>query len=175
MTKKVVLIGPESTGKSSLCKQLAEHYQTVWVEEYAREYLLKNGTAYRFENLLEIAKGQIESEEKFISIAKSQNSPLFIDTDMYVMKVWCEYVFEKCHHWILNRIAEREYQLYLLCDIDQPWVADELREYPDLESRRRLFHHYKDCMVNQNTPWVIISGDYDSRLKSAIRAIDNMR
>ena len=63
MIKKIVIIGPESTGKSTLCKQLAEHYNTIWVAEYAREYLLKNGTNYNFENLLDIAKGKIEEEE----------------------------------------------------------------------------------------------------------------
>ncbi len=99
---------------------------------------------------------------------------LFIDTDMYVMKVWCEFVFEKCHHWILNRIAERKYDLYLLCNIDLPWVKDELREYPDLESRRVLYHYYKDVMVNQHVPWVDIKGDYDERLQKAIAAVDGI-
>lgn len=175
MIKKVVIIGPESTGKSTLCKQLAAHYQTTWVEEYAREYLLKQGTDYNFNALLEIAKGQIDLEEKAISMAEPKNSRLFIDTDMYVMKVWCEYVFEKCHHWILNRIVEREYSLYLLCDTDLPWVADALREYPDLENRQRLFAHYKDCLINQHTPWAIISGTHEERLKSAITAVENIR
>lgn len=175
MIKKVVIIGPESTGKSTLCKQLAAHYQTTWVKEYARDYLLTKGRDYNFNTLLDIAKGQINLEEKGISIAESQNSPLFIDTDMYVMKVWCEYVFEKCHHWILNRILEREYSLYLLCDTDLPWTADELREYPDLESRQRLFRHYKDSMINQHTPWAIISGTDEERLKRAITAVEKIR
>lgn len=179
MVKKIVILGPESTGKSTLCKQLAAHYNTIWVEEYAREYLLKNGTAYSFENLLDIAKGQVNSEEKGIEFAESHNSKLqtpnsklFIDTDMLVMKVWCEFVFEKCHHWILNRISERQYDLYLLCNIDLPWVKDELREYPDLVSRQKLYHHYKDILINQNTPWVEISGSYEERLVKAIKAVE---
>ena len=166
--KKIVIIGPESTGKSTLCEQLAAHYKTSWVEEYAREYLLKNGTAYTFENLLDIAKGQITNEES------ANGQPVFIDTDMYVMKVWCEFVFEKCHHWILNRIVERKYDLYLLCNIDLPWVKDELREYPDLKTREKLYHHYKDIMVNQNVPWVDISGGYERRLQKAIEAVDQI-
>jgi NadR type nicotinamide-nucleotide adenylyltransferase len=180
MMKKIVLIGPESTGKSTLCRQLAAHYNTVWVEEYARAYLLKNGTDYTYETLLDIAKGQVENEELGIrnSANKSEidnlNSKIFIDTDMYVMKVWCEFVFEKCHHWILNRIAERKYDLYLLCNIDLPWVKDELREYPDLVRRQKLYCHYKDILVNQNLPWVDISGDYDERLEKAIKAVDNL-
>jgi NadR type nicotinamide-nucleotide adenylyltransferase len=179
--KKIVLIGPESTGKSTLCRQLATHYNTVWVEEYAREFLLKNGTAYTYETLLDIAKGQLENEESGIrnsankSDIKNQKSKIFIDTDMYVMKVWNEFVFEKCHHWILNRIAERKYDLYLLCNIDLPWVKDELREYPDLVRRQKLYCHYKDILVNQNVPWVDISGGYEERLTKAIAAVNKLQ
>ncbi len=174
--KKIVIIGPESTGKSTLCEQLATHYKTIWVKEYAREYLLKNGTDYTFENLLTIAKGQLVQEDTGLtklSTINHQPSTVFFDTDMYVMKVWCEFVFEKCHHWILNRIVERKYDLYLLCSTDLPWVKDELREYPDLENRQKLYHHYKDIMVNQNVPWVDISGGYEERLGKAIDAINN--
>ena len=182
MVKKIVIIGPESTGKSTLCKNLAAHYKTAWVKEYAREYLLNNGTAYSFENLLTIAKGQIDNEEFGIKnlVAQSSspltthNSPLIIDTDMYVLKVWCEFVFGQCHHWILNRIVERPYDLYLLCNIDLPWVKDELREYPDLTTREKLYHHYKDILVNQHIPWVDISGNYEERLQKAILAIDKL-
>ncbi len=180
--KKIVIIGPESTGKSTLCKQLAAHYNTAWVNEYAREYLLKNGMAYSYEALLDIAKGQVEAEELGIGNWELANkskignlkSAIFIDTDMYVMKVWCEFVFEKCHHWILNRIAERQYDLYLLCNIDIPWVKDELREYPDLVTREKLFHHYKDIMTNQNVPWADISGNGEERLQKAVAAVNNL-
>ena len=176
MVKKIVVVGPESTGKSILCEQLAAHYNTVWVKEYAREYLLKNGRDYGFENLLDIAKGQLKEEESVIRNwgMHSHKSPVFIDTDMYVMKVWCEFVFEKCHHWILNRIVDRKYDLYLLCNVDLPWVKDELREYPDLETREKLYHYYKDLMVNQHVRWVDISGGYEERLQKAIKAVDQM-
>lgn len=186
MVKKIVILGPESTGKSTLCKQLAAHYNTIWVTEYAREYLLKNGTAYTFENLLDIAKGQIALEELTVdgwSLVEKESSgqrtsnneqPVFIDTDMHVMKVWCEFVFDKCHHWILNRIAERKYDLYLLCKIDLPWVEDELREYPDLESRKKLYQHYKELLINQQVPWAEISGTYEERLAKAIGAVNDI-
>ena len=191
MIKKVVVIGPESTGKSSLCEQLANHYKTEWVKEYAREYLLTNGTEYNYDNLLEIAKGQFALEkaaiqlvENKIKISTENNTTsaandlpeiVLIDTNMYVLKVWCEFVFEKCHPWILNQIVENSYDLYLLCDIDLPWVKDELREYPDVEIREKLYHHYKDLLINQSTPWVNISGNYQQRVEIAVNAIDSIR
>jgi NadR type nicotinamide-nucleotide adenylyltransferase len=184
MIIKVVVIGPESTGKSSLCEQLANHYNTEWVKEYAREYLLTNGTEYSYDHLLEIAKGQLDLENaaielvenKTTNISESNSSSkiILLDTNMYVLKVWCEFVFEKCHPWILNQIVENSYDLYLLCDVDLPWVKDELREYPDLEIREKLYHHYKDLLVNQSTPWVNISGNYQQRLDNAINAIDSV-
>jgi NadR type nicotinamide-nucleotide adenylyltransferase len=176
LLKKIVVIGPESTGKSTLCEQLAQHYNTEWVKEYAREYLLKNGTDYTFENLLDIAKGQLILEDESIKKLQKENNnpPIFIDTDMYVMKVWCEFVFNKCHNWILDQIVERKYDLYLLCNIDLPWVKDELREYPDLASRQKLYHIYKDIIINQYTPWIDISGNYDERLKKAIDAVNKI-
>lgn len=181
--KRIVVIGPESTGKSTLCQDLAEHYQTAWVPEYAREYLLKHGTNYSFNDLLTIARGQIAGEDK-IAQELAQASPalaavnpdplLFIDTDLYVMKVWCEFVFDKCHNWILDGIATRRYDLYLLCNVDLPWTKDELREYPDLESRLKLYHIYKDLLINQSVPWATISGNNEERLAHAIAAVEKL-
>ncbi len=170
--KKIVVIGPESTGKSTLCEQLAQHYKTVWCEEYAREYLNEHGKDYSYENLLTISKGQLELEE--LATAKASNNLLFIDTNMYVMQVWCEFVFNKCHQFILDQIVERKYDLYLLCDIDLPWSYDPLREYPDEQPRKELYRMYKELMVNQSTPWIEISGAYDERIKKAIDAVDHL-
>src|SRR5688572_23831203 len=108
--KKIVIIGPESTGKSTLCKQLAEHYQTAWCPEYAREYLTDLDRHYTYEDLLQIARGQLSLEDE---LGTQAGEYYFIDTDMYVMKVWCEVAFEQCHTWILRQIAVREYDLYL--------------------------------------------------------------
>jgi nicotinamide riboside kinase len=200
MLQKIVVIGPESTGKSTLCEMLAQHYQTEWCAEFAREWLLTNGTAYTYDDLLTIAKGQVALEEEYMAKkvdswqltvdgekanyhqptnALSQPSTinhqlLFLDTDMYVMKVWCEYVFNDCHHWILNRIAERKYDLYLLCKPDLPWVKDELREYPDEKPRQELYHIYRDLLMHQQVPWVEISGSYGERLARAVEAVDGM-
>lgn len=168
--KKIVIIGPESTGKSTLSAQLAAHYKTVWCPEFAREYLLQHGTTYTYNDLLQIAKGQIALEDATGAVAK--NNLYIIDTNMYVMKVWCEVVFNNCHTWILKQIAERPYDLYLLCDTDLPWVQDGLREYPDPAMRQRLFKMYKDLLINSGTKWAIISGTPEDRLEKSINIID---
>jgi NadR type nicotinamide-nucleotide adenylyltransferase len=190
MVKKIVILGPESTGKSTLCEMLAQHYHTQWCPEFAREYLLTNGTAYTFDDLLTIAKGQLALEEEYVATANSRqmssglsdfptsglSSPdsglLFVDTDQYVMKVWCEYVFNDCHNWILRRIAERPYDGYLLCKPDLPWVQDALREYPDEKPRKELYHMYRDILIQQTTAWVEISGSYEERFEMAKIAVE---
>jgi NadR type nicotinamide-nucleotide adenylyltransferase len=175
--KKVVIIGPESTGKSTLSAQLAEHFQTLWVPEYARDYLMGLELTYTYDDLLEIAKGQLELEEEYIRRVLQQETSgaerlLVIDTDMYVMKVWCEFVFGKCHRWILEQIAERSYDLYLLCATDLPWAPDPLREYPDPGPRRQLYNIYKDILIHQHVPWVEITGSSEQRLRAAVKAIE---
>ena len=178
MLVKIVTIGPESTGKSMLCTQLAEHFNTRWVPEYAREYLMTHGTSYKYEDLYTIAEGQIKGEENIINKLQSpqpstlNTKPLFIDTDLTVIKVWSEFVFNKCDNRILTQIANCPYHFYLLCNIDLPWVKDELREYPDLESREKLYHYYKDYLINQHIPWVEISGNYEERLQKGIDAVN---
>jgi nicotinamide riboside kinase len=190
--KKIVVIGPESTGKSTLCEKLAAHFNTRWCPEYAREYLQAHGTDYSYDTLLTIARGQVALEEKYIHEVDqqaecanpdppAQDSPLtthgspllFIDTDMYVMNVWCKFVFGKTHSWILNQMIERKYDLYLLCNVDLPWVKDELREYPDLARREKLYNIYKEIMMNQPVPWVDISGSYEERFEKAVEAVKN--
>jgi nicotinamide riboside kinase len=197
--KKIVIIGPESTGKSTLSQQLAAHYQTLWCLEYAREYLMTHGADYTYDDLLTIAKGQVALEEEYVEkvktewpkvngephnntrtlpasvISKPSSSPLlFFDTNMYVTKVWCEYVYGKCHKYIIEQIKERKYDLYLLTNVDLPWVKDELREYPDLKSREELYNIYKQLLINQPEPWVSIHGDYEQRFQLATKAIDEL-
>ena len=192
---KVVIIGPESTGKSTLTSLLAQHYHTIYCPEYAREYLLTYGKEYTYDDLLIIAKGQVKAEDACLQqlvqsepsllkagqeIGTSQPSAtthqlLFIDTDMYVMKVWCEFVFGNCHAYILEQLSTRKYDLYLLCNIDLPWEQDELREYPDFATREKLYGIYKELLMNQPVPWVEISGDYVQRLQRAVEAVDELR
>jgi len=187
MLKKIVLIGPECTGKSFLSEQLARHYNTLWCPEYAREYLIKKGKKYDYDDLFVIAKGQIKLEEEIIQSVignkllvkpnaslTNHDALIFIDTDMYVMKVWSEFVFGKCHPYILYQITERKYDLYLLCNTDLPWVKDELREYPDLKTRQKLYDIYKNLMIQQSTPWIEISGNPEERFQKANHAIEQL-
>jgi nicotinamide riboside kinase len=90
------------------------------------------------------------------------------------MKVWCEVVFENCYTWILKQIALRQYDLIFLCNVDLPWVKDELREYPDLEFRKKLFNMYRDLLINQKTKWAEISGTDTQRLQMAVSIIDTV-
>jgi NadR type nicotinamide-nucleotide adenylyltransferase len=173
MIKKIVCIGPESTGKSYLTQALAKHFGTIKVEEYAREFLLKKKAPYDVQDLSLIADGQLQLEVD--GEAKLENSNLlFIDTDLYVIKVWSEFVFGVCDNAILKQIAKRKYDLYLLCNPDLPWVKDELREYPDQATRDILYQHYKEILTSQKTPWVDIKGDYDERVKTAIHAVNQI-
>ncbi len=168
--KKIVILGPESTGKSTLAAGLAAHYKTVWCPEAARDHLLENGRDYTFADLLLIAQKQLELEDK--KRTEACNGIYIIDTDMYVMKVWCEVVFDDCHTWILKQIVQRRYDLYLLCNTDLPWVQDGLREYPDEAMRRRLFKMYQDLLIESGVPWAVVSGEQEQRLQTAIEAID---
>lgn len=180
---KIVAIGPESTGKSTLCEKLSTHFSTIWCREYAREYLLEHGTDYSYDDLLTIAKGQLDLEEKATKDALkihaesgSSTTPiLIIDTDMYVMKIWCEFVFGKCHPWILEQIVERKYDGYLLCKPDLPWTKDELREYPDFKTRDTLYHHYRDLLINQTTPWYEVQGQGELRTQAAIERVEKWK
>jgi NadR type nicotinamide-nucleotide adenylyltransferase len=181
MIKKIVVIGPESTGKSTLCEQLAAHFETTWCPEFAREFLHNNGPNYEFDDLLTIARGQLALEDEYTTILERQSLPLleagghiplFIDTDMVVMKVWSEFVFNRQHPFIEEQLANRKCDLYLLCNTDLPWVEDELREYPDRETRKKLYRIYKELMKNQSVPWVEIKGQGEERLEKAVKAVE---
>jgi NadR type nicotinamide-nucleotide adenylyltransferase len=162
MLKHIAITGPESTGKSDLANALAEHYQTVWVPEYARDYLNNLNCPYDYEDILKIAKGQVKAEKK---ILKYSNRLIFVDTEMIVLKIWCEVKYGKCHPWILDRLTEQNFELYLLTDIDLPWQPDPLREHPD--KRRILFNLYLDELKKRNLPFEIINGFGQQRLLNA--------
>lgn len=166
---KIVIIGPECTGKSELSEFLANHYQTEWVPEYARGYLDNLVRPYVESDLLTISHGQIRIEDGF---GRTASKILICDTNLYVIKVWSEFKFGSCAPEILKEIHHRKYDLYLLTDIDIPWEDDPQREHP--QKREELFGIYKKELENQPVPFVIISGEREERRKKAIEAIDRL-
>jgi NadR type nicotinamide-nucleotide adenylyltransferase len=169
MLKKIAITGPESTGKSTLSKQLANHYNTMWVEEYARDYINQLNRPYTQEDILAIAKKQKEIEEQK---SKETNTLLFSDTELIVTKIWSEVKYQSCDQWILNNIEKQDYLLYLLCDIDLPWEYDPQREHPN--KRVELFDLYKSELQNRKLNFKIILGNNEERLQNAIRIIDTL-
>lgn len=165
--KKIVVIGPESTGKSTLSEALATALHTVWVPEFARGYLESLGRDYNEADLLEIALGQIASEDE---LSKQANRFLICDTDLYVLKVWSEDKYGHCHSRILEEIARRKYDMYLLTNIDTPWTDDPLREHPLPRERSYFYNIYRDIVQQSGLPWVDISGNEKERLDKATKA-----
>ena len=166
--KKVVVIGPESTGKSTLSEMLAKQLKTVWVPEYAREYLEKLGRPYTEDDLLQMAKGQMGSED---DLAARAGKLLICDTDLQVIKVWSEHNYGSCHKWILEEIATRQYDLYLLTYIDVLWEDDPLREHPEEGHRHYFYKIYRDIVQHSGLPWADIRGNMGQRLSTALEAI----
>ena len=167
MVYKIAVTGPESTGKTELVKQLAELYDTVYVPEYAREYLDKNGMNYIYEDVLNMAKGQIELEKQQ---ALKANRILFSDTDMIAYKVWLTFHGWEVPAWLTDHIKTRRHDLYLLTDIDLPWVADGQRDNPD--DRELLFNRFQEELDELGADYGIISGKGILRLDNAISTIE---
>ena len=135
--------------------------------ECSREYLRELNRSYGYDDILAIAKGQFDDEER---MAAMTTGLLFCDTDFIVNKIWCIDKFGKCHPWILDMIDQQHYDLYLLCNTDIPWEPDPLRENP--EDRERLFELYKTELEERKLPYAIIGGTGKERLENAIRVVD---
>jgi NadR type nicotinamide-nucleotide adenylyltransferase len=169
MLKKVVIIGPESTGKSTLAQGLADHFGCLWVPEFAREYLEKINRPYTYEDLLEIAKGQVDLENE---LSQRSKELLVCDTDLNVIKIWSEHKYRKVHPWIENQIKTRKYDLYLLTDIDIPWQDDPQREHSDPAMRLYFFDLYRRIIEGSEVPFGVISGNELDRKKRATGIIN---
>jgi NadR type nicotinamide-nucleotide adenylyltransferase len=171
---KIVLFGPESTGKTTLSIQLAKHYRTVWVEEFARPYLQEVWNQERRtcaqKDILPIAEGQIALENK---LAKRADNVLICDTDLLETKVYSEEYYGGYVDPKLEKAAiQNTYDLYLLTYIDTPWVKDDLRDRP--EQRLEMFHAFKKALDDYNRPYILLKGDKETRLKKAVKAIDEI-
>jgi len=171
---KVVMFGPESTGKTTLSRQLARYYNSVWVPEYAREYLQDKWNNERKtcepKDLLPIAKGQIKLENK---LAKKTNTVLICDTDLLETKVYSEaYYLGTCDPILEKYALENTYNLYFLTYIDTPWEADDLRDKP--EQREAMFNAFENALIEHSRPYVILKGNKKERLQKAVKHIDKL-
>lgn len=172
---KIVLFGPESTGKTTLAKQLAAHYKTNWVPEYAREYLQekwdREQKSCEPHDLLPIAEGQIRLENL---LSKEANKILFCDTDLLETKVYSEaYYIGDCDPLLEKYALENSYDLYLLTNIDTPWEADDLRDKPN--QREIMFAYFKNTLEKYHKNFITLKGDKELRLKTAISYIEKLK
>ena len=170
---KIVLFGPESTGKTSLAKFLASHYKTYYVEEFARQYLQKKWDIYgkvcEKQDLIPIAIGQIKNEN---ILSKKAKRILFCDTDLLTTAVYSRLYFDGFCDPKLDKFSKHNYyDLYLLMDIDIEWVKDDLRDRPN--KRAELFNVFKDALIENNKNYMIVSGNFEKRKKTSIEIVNN--
>ena len=169
---KVAITGPESTGKSTLAERLAKHFNVAYIPEYSRTYLENFEGKYTENDVVEIAKAQhnliIEEEKKNPKI-------LIADTEIIVCKIWIEYVFKHPNEMTEDLLRRQNFDLYLLCDIDLPWVYDPLRENPNIDERKELFEIYKNTLTKMNVPFGVVRGSDEERVNNALEIINQYR
>ena len=164
---KIAITGPESTGKTALAKQLANHYKTVWVPEYSREYLEKTDGKYIEKDLVQILEGQLDAENKLIT---KTNRFLFCDTDPLVIWVWSKVKYGKVDQRIEKTLRDHRDDFYLLTSPDLPWIKDKLRESEG--ELNELFEMYLNKLDELGRSYAVISGSGTDRLKCAIDALN---
>lgn len=166
---RIAIIGPESTGKSTLTKQLAEHFNDEWIPEYAREYVENLSNPYTYNDVIHIAETQLSQEQESVKKAKKI---LFLDTDLIITKIWLQVVYGNYPEWIDLEIQKAKRDLYLLCYHDLPWIDDPVRENPHL--RNELFEAYKNEVIKNNFTYFVVKGKGDIRLNNAINEINKL-
>ncbi|WP_438972860.1 AAA family ATPase [Polaribacter sp.] len=170
---KIVLFGPESTGKTTLSKQLARHYNTVWAPEYAREYLQKKWNNHRktceAKDLIPIAIGQMKLENK---LAKKADRILICDTDLLETKVYSEEFYGFVDQDLNEAAKINNYDLYLLTYIDTPWEEDDLRDRP--KQRLKMFTAFEEALQKNNKPYLLLKGNKEDRFKKAAETINTI-
>lgn len=167
--KRVCVFGPESTGKSTLTQNLAKHFQTLPVPEYARTLLEWRDGELIEEDMIDIARGQAASED---ALAPYCNKILFTDTDPLATCVWSDFLFKKTDPRITALAASRQADLYLLTDVDVPWVADTVRYLP--EDRSNFLKRCEHALIEAGCRYVKISGDWDERMRQSILAVEEL-
>jgi NadR type nicotinamide-nucleotide adenylyltransferase len=167
---RIVVTGPECTGKTTLSSQLAKHYQTVYIPEYAREYIENLTRPYTYEDVVHIA---LKQREEDLEYQQQANGIIFYDTWLIITKVWFEVVFKKMPSWLDETLKQKTIHLFLLCDTDIPWVPDRTRENGGI-MREKLFQIYRKEIEKYGLPFIIISGTGKERLERSIAAVDSL-
>ncbi len=166
--RKIAIVGPESTGKSTISPMLAEHYETVWVPEYAREYCEKLSAPCTWEDEINMFRGQLELEKELLPKA---NKILICDTTFITVKIWSDQMFGKAPQEVIDELAKHPYDFYLLMNIDLPWEDDPLRDFPNMREHFMEVWHRELQELGAN--YTVISGQAEERLQNAVRAIDH--
>ncbi|OFX88577.1 MAG: hypothetical protein A2W99_09265 [Bacteroidetes bacterium GWF2_33_16] len=165
--KRIVIIGPESTGKTELAQYLAGQFNTVYVPEYARKYIEDLNRPYNFADIETIARKQIELGEEYDLKA---NMILFFDTYLIITKVWFNVVFKRIPEWLDDAIKKSDIDLFLLCDTELPWIPDKVRENGG-KMREKLFDMYKYELQHYGFKFAIITGTGDARFNNALKIV----
>jgi NadR type nicotinamide-nucleotide adenylyltransferase len=150
---RVGIVGPESTGKSTLAAYLAARHNAVWVPEYAREYMerLSPDHQYTYDDVIAIAHHQIQ---QLVELNAVESECVFFDTELLITKVWLEHKYGHCPDFIIKALHQYPMDVYLLCVPDLPWEPDPVRENPHL--REYLFEWYEREIQAMNIPYYII-------------------
>lgn len=167
--RAIVVVGVESTGKTTLARALAEHTGRTLVPEVARAWLAARGNRYREEDLETLARLQWRAE---VDAARSGRG-LVADTDLVVLRIWSEVRFGRCAPWIRKALAARTTAVYLLTRPDLPWEADPQRETPDAGERAALHERYRRLLGELPHPWREIGGAGTARLDAALAALED--
>lgn len=168
----VAILGAESTGKTTLCRDLAAHFGCPWVPEYMRTYLQakwdKEHLTCTWEDLLLIAQGQIELENKLAAQAaqNSDSSYLFCDTSLFELMVYSNWYYGDCPDAITQAALTHHYDLILLTEVDIPWVADDLRDSP--HQRDEISAYFESQLTRHQKPFHRIGGDRDERVQQVL-------
>lgn len=168
---KIAIIGPESTGKSTLTKQLGNYFNAPVVLEYAREYVERLTEPYTYLDVCNIAYHQIEQEKYYEKQASSADF-VFFDTELIITKIWFSYCYNQVPDFLTQQLEEKYFDLYLLCTPDLPWIPDKVREHG--HDREYFFHLYKSEIEQLQKPFVIIDGEGENRLQKAIDACNQL-
>lgn len=168
--KIIVVTGAESTGKSTLTEALAAHFNVPFIPEIARNVVEQLQHKYTYSDVETIARKQIE----MLNRLRTGNHPFLIaDTWLIVTKIWFDVVFQKEPDWLDAEIRNTKIDLFLVCDIDIPWVADPVRENGG-EMRKILHQKYIDTISAYNFNYKLVTGNNKIRTLNALHFLNEM-